>query len=73
MFENPSPGEVLRGRLCALYHMSPKLSFWNADHIIPFSEKGSCELKNLRTLCYPCHKKTTAKWIKERLVPNGPR
>lgn len=29
------------------------------DHIIPKAKGGSWEMENLRTLCYPCHKKIT--------------
>ena len=35
-------------------------SGWDADHIIPVSEGGGqCDLANYRTLCHPCHKRTT--------------
>src|ERR1039458_3676787 len=40
--------------------------WWQADHIIPFSEGGETVLKNMRTLCVPCHKKTTKDWHKNR-------
>lgn len=33
---------------------------WDADHIIPVVEGGGgCSLKNIRTLCQPCHKAVT--------------
>ena len=36
-------------------------SFWEADHILPVVEGGGeCSLENYRTLCYICHKATTA-------------
>jgi len=36
-------------------------SLWDADHIVPVAEGGGeCDLSNLRTLCYRCHKKATA-------------
>jgi 5-methylcytosine-specific restriction enzyme A len=36
-------------------------SFWEADHILPVVlGGGECGLNNIRTLCFPCHKKVTA-------------
>ncbi len=38
-----------------------RMSFWDADHILPVSEGGGgCNLSNIRTLCEPCHKRATA-------------
>lgn len=34
---------------------------WDADHIIPLAEGGKlCDLSNLRTLCWRCHRAETA-------------
>lgn len=44
----------------------PHLHWSEIDHIIPFSEGGETIESNLRTLCYPCHKKRTAEWRKSR-------
>lgn len=33
---------------------------WEADHVVPVCEGGHDTLANARTLCTPCHKKTTA-------------
>lgn len=41
-------------------------SWWEMDHIIPYSEGGLTVLNNVRTLCCLCHKQRTAKWRKER-------
>jgi 5-methylcytosine-specific restriction enzyme A len=38
-----------------------RISFWDADHIVPVVEGGGeAGLDNLRTLCIPCHKSVTA-------------
>src|SRR5258706_1314659 len=35
-------------------------SLWDADHIVPVAEGGGeCDLRNLRTLCIPCHRRVT--------------
>jgi 5-methylcytosine-specific restriction enzyme A len=35
-------------------------SLWDADHILPVVEGGGeCDLDNIRTLCLPCHRKST--------------
>jgi 5-methylcytosine-specific restriction endonuclease McrA len=40
---------------------------WDCDHVIPVVEGGGqCGLKDLRTLCHPCHGKAT-KALMERL------
>eukprot|EP00980_Cylindrotheca_fusiformis_P029622 scaffold23625_cov137-Cylindrotheca_fusiformis.AAC.7 len=45
--------------------------FWEADHIIPVVEGGgSCDLKNLRTLCVPCHASETER-LRWRLRQTG--
>lgn len=49
-----------RSRMIKLgFHRSG--SWWQADHIIPFSHGGPTTLENLRTLCVPCHKDVTRK------------
>jgi hypothetical protein len=40
--------------------------WWEMDHIIPHSEGGPMLLENMRTLCYPCHKRRTKKWHRDR-------
>ena len=36
-------------------------SLWDADHIVPVAEGGGqCDLANMRTLCFKCHKEVTA-------------
>ena len=36
------------------------ISSWHADHIVPVSEGGgACDLSNLRTLCWRCHRAET--------------
>lgn len=44
----------------------PSSHWWEADHIIPYSEGGTYELSNMRTLCIPCHKRRTKLWHKSR-------
>lgn len=40
---------------------SHRMTYWDMDHIKPVAEGGGeCGLRNLRTLCIPCHKKETA-------------
>ncbi|GAQ80637.1 SNF2 domain containing protein [Klebsormidium nitens] len=40
---------------------------WHADHIVAVYEGGGeCDLKNLRTLCVPCHSKVTSLQTKRR-------
>ena len=38
-----------------------RMSLWEVDHIVPLIEGGGHELKNLQTLCTPCHKNKTAR------------
>jgi 5-methylcytosine-specific restriction protein A len=57
-----NPGEREWWKACARENMSPLKSFWEADHVQPFSEGGECSLDNLRTLCRPCHCSVTKKW-----------
>ena len=37
-------------------------TWWEMDHIIPFSEGGLTVIENVRTLCALCHKKRTQQW-----------
>jgi len=41
-------------------------TLWHADHIRPRVLGGGNEMKNLRTLCIPCHKVETAKLAQQR-------
>ena len=42
---------------------------WEMDHILPVSEGGgACGLDNLRTLCWACHAKETAKLAARRAL-----
>jgi len=41
-------------------------SWWEADHIVEFSEGGQTVLSNMQTLCYRCHKAKTRAWHKNR-------
>lgn len=34
-------------------------TFWDMDHVTPLWEGGTNEIKNLRTLCIPCHRDAT--------------
>lgn len=44
-----------------------RTSWWEADHIIPVVEGGGqTGLENLRTLCWPCHRKATAELAARR-------
>jgi 5-methylcytosine-specific restriction endonuclease McrA len=61
-----SPGQRLWMQRCQDHGMSWRLSFWSADHILPFAEGGACSLENLRTLCRPCHRKVTKEWITQK-------
>jgi 5-methylcytosine-specific restriction enzyme A len=41
---------------------------WDADHIVPVSEGGGgCGLENYRTLCVPCHRRSTSE-LRARLA-----
>jgi 5-methylcytosine-specific restriction endonuclease McrA len=41
-------------------HFVRRRRFWEVDHIVPVVEGGgSCDLSNLRTLCWACHKEAT--------------
>lgn len=56
-----------------LLHQPKEGDFWQADHIEAVAEGGgSCGLKNLRTLCVPCHKNETEK-LRSRLRLCGGR
>ena len=39
---------------------------WQADHIIEVVDGGEPYLKNIQTLCVPCHKEKTKQWHAER-------
>ena len=41
-------------------------TLWEMDHIIEFAEGGTLEPDNLQTLCSPCHKLKTAKYVREK-------
>lgn len=44
-----------------------RYSFWDMDHEVPISEGGDpFALENLRTLCYWCHQRETAKGAARR-------
>lgn len=38
----------------------PRKSLWELDHVVPLIDGGGHELRNLQTLCTPCHKRKTA-------------
>lgn len=41
--------------------MGERRCWWDGDHTIPIVDGGHpCDLRNLRTLCYWCHKRETA-------------
>lgn len=47
-------------------------SGWDADHITPVVEGGGeCDLDNLRTLCHPCHKVSTAELAGRRAAKSN--
>lgn len=57
-----------------------RLTWWDADHIVPVAEGGGgCGLDNYQTLCLPCHKRETralrrrlrSSWIQVRLEHGG--
>jgi 5-methylcytosine-specific restriction endonuclease McrA len=51
------------GGVCALCGASCGPSSWQADHIIPIADGGAArDLRNVRTLCIPCHRRETARW-----------
>ena len=53
-----------------LRSVTARRSLWDADHLIPVAEGGGqCELRNLRTLCLPCHREVTAD-LRRRLRTN---
>ncbi|NYF79283.1 HNH endonuclease [Granulicella arctica] len=59
----------------SLYGMktiTSRRSLWDADHILPVAEGGGqCDLSNLRTLCLPCHRETTAQLRLRLRKPNS--
>lgn len=49
-------------------NLGSRRTFWDADHIVPVAEGGGeCDLSNLRTLCWRCHKRETAR-LRRRLA-----
>jgi 5-methylcytosine-specific restriction protein A len=45
----------------------PNRSLWDADHVVSVVEGGgSCDLTNLQTLCFSCHKDKTAELARKR-------
>jgi 5-methylcytosine-specific restriction enzyme A len=45
----------------------PGHSLWEADHVVAvFDGGGSCDLSNLQTLCFLCHRKKTAELVARR-------
>lgn len=47
--------------LYGMRSIASRRSLWDADHIRPVAEGGGqCDLDNIRTLCLPCHRETTA-------------
>ena len=52
---------------CALVHEQGLLkqvgnrrsSYWEMDHVVPLWSGGTNEIRNLRTLCIPCHREAT--------------
>lgn len=45
-----------------------RMTWWDADHIVPLVEGGHPGIENLRTLCNPCHKAETASLARRRAV-----
>ena len=38
-------------------------SLWQCDHIVEYAEGGTLDPTNLQTLCIPCHKRKTKKYV----------
>jgi 5-methylcytosine-specific restriction enzyme A len=56
------PARVAGLSLYGMKTITSRRSLWDADHILPVAEGGGqCDLDNLRTLCLPCHRETTAR------------
>ena len=45
---------------------SRESTFWEMDHKTPLWDGGSNEIKNLRTLCIPCHRDATREGSAQR-------
>ena len=44
-----------------------RLTFWDADHIVPVvDDGGECGLDGYRTICIPCHKKISGELASKR-------
>lgn len=62
----------LRGRMGGkldegLRCWDPRRSLWEVDHVVAVVEGGGgCDLSNLQTLCFDCHKKKTAELARKR-------
>ncbi len=59
-FMQPRVAEARRARLMAMeaegWNVERRLSWWEADHIVPVAEGGGqCGPENYRTLCCRCH------------------
>lgn len=55
------PARVAGLSLYGMRSITSRRSLWDADHILPVAEGGGqCDLSNLRTLCLPCHRESTA-------------
>ena len=64
----PHPAHVpIFARLRALDIDPHRRSFWDADHVVPVGDGGGeCGLDGYRTLCIPCHKKSSATYASQR-------
>lgn len=49
-----------------------RMTWWDADHIVPLVEGGAPGIENLRTLCNPCHKVETASLARRRAIARNP-
>ena len=51
-----------RGRAAKLRELGFRVrgSLWEVDHVVPLIDGGTHDLRNLQTLCTPCHKRKTA-------------
>jgi 5-methylcytosine-specific restriction enzyme A len=67
LYANPSryEAEVERLQLGKGFRLGKSL--WEADHVVAvFDGGGSCDLYNLQTLCFLCHRKKTAELAARR-------
>lgn len=70
-FMQPRVAEARRARLMAMeaegWNVERRLSWWEADHIVPVAEGGGqCGPDNYRTLCCRCHRVVTNE-LRQRL------